>query len=89
MTAAPSPPSAPSPESTRLFPLAVGAFHAARDLLTLRLRQTGEGLSTAAEALIEIARTYEMTDEQSSAAFRLMDAMQTPKTDQPQRIGGV
>jgi hypothetical protein len=74
---------------TRLFPRAVSAFHAARDLLTLRLGQTGEGLTIAAEALMETARSYQMTDEQSGAVFSQMDAMQTPNTDQPRRAGGI
>jgi hypothetical protein len=75
--------------STRLFPRAVDAFHAARNLLAGGLRQTEEGLTIAAEALMRTARNYQMTDEQRAAAFRQMDAMQTPKMDQPQRASGV
>jgi hypothetical protein len=75
--------------STVLIPRSAGAFNDASGLLATGLRQTGEGLSTASEALMQIARDYQLTDEENAAMLRNVDGLQAPAAEQPRRIGGI
>jgi hypothetical protein len=65
-------------------------FDEARQGLSRILTRTREALDVAADALIEAATAYQMTDEQGAEAIRQINQIETPSAGpDPGRIGGV
>ncbi len=78
------------PSLSRFFPRSVGKFHEARNALVGVLDRTRQTLERAGEALMHIAKSYQLTDEKAGEVLRQVDTLVTPSPNpEPSRLGGV
>ena len=60
---------------TRFFPRSVPLFHEACDVLVGILRNTSGSLADAGRALVQVATSYQLTDEENAEAMRRIHAI--------------
>jgi hypothetical protein len=59
----------------RFFPRSIPLFHEARDVLEGILRNTSDSLAGAGHALVQVATSYHLTDEENAEAMRRIHAI--------------